>query len=140
MEKSYSDIVEYTKEVDDSIKEILETFGVSASIKKQDGIMRNVMLDLALETFIPMEGRVTASMVGYEMDMEPTDVAIFISLFFAFQKVQKEPKGVSAFFRKKQETEIDNKQIVRKIQKYVIDEKELFDKFMANLNAKIALK
>ena len=106
MEKSYSDIVEYTTDVDGSIKEILEAYGVSASIKKQDGIMRNVMLDLALEAFIPMEGRVTASMVGYEMDMEPADVAIFISLFFAFQNVQKEPKGVSAFFRKKQETEI----------------------------------
>jgi hypothetical protein len=102
--------------------------------------MGNVMIDMALEIFIPMEGRVTAAMVGYEMDLDPVDVAIYISFFFAFQKSEKEPKGLGAFFNKKKETDIDNKKIVKKLQNHVIETKDSFNKFISNLNDKISKK
>lgn len=140
MAKKYSDLVEYLAEVESSIKELLETYGISKSIKNQNDIMENIKFDLAFEKFVPMEGRITASMVGYEMDLEPSDVSIFISFFFAFQRIDKNPKGLSAFFSKKKETDIDNEKIVQMTQDYVLDSKDLFEEFMGNLNNKIEKK
>jgi len=140
MEKDYSDLSEYISDVEDLIKELIEAYGVSERVRNEYDVLSNMQLNLAVDTLIPMEGRITAGMVGYDMGLEPSDVSIFITFFFSFQKYEKEPKGLKSFFKKKKDWDVNTKIILQKTQHYVLDNKELFESFIKNLENHIKEK
>jgi hypothetical protein len=140
MEKEYDDLPSYMSEVEDAIKEVVEAYGVNEKIRNQHDLLSNLKLDLAVDTFIPMDKRITAGLVGYEMDLEPSDVSIFISFFFSFHKHDKSSKGLASFFRKKKDSDVNVKLILQKTQNYVLDNKELFETFIHNLEKRIKEK
>ena len=92
--------IDYVNEVEISIKEILNDYGVSKEIRNDKNILNTYLLDMAYEKFIPKEKVFTAATLGYEMNIEPSTVGIYISFFIAFHELERQPKGLLSFFKK----------------------------------------
>ena len=120
------DYLDYTSAMMNEMQDIIEDLGLKTKKTKQFDMLENFKNDVAFHKFIVDYNNFTlASLVGYEMGIDYVEAAANYSYLIALPSAEKQPSLIKSLFTKKEEINIDYRNIVFELHDYVIRKNSL---------------
>jgi len=117
---------EYTDATKNEMIEIIGELGLKIKKSMRVDAFEQFKRFAAFDIFIvSYENFVLATEVGYEMEIEHVETAVNYCYLIAFPSAEKQPSLIKSLFTKKEEINIDYRNIVLKLHDYVIKKNSL---------------
>ena len=120
------DYLEYTSAMMNEMQDIIEEVGLKTKKSNHIDMLESFKNNMAFHKFIvDYQNFTLASLVGYEMGIDYVEAAANYSYLIALTSAKKQPSFLKSLFTKKEEINIDYRNIAFKLHDYIIKKNSL---------------